>query len=394
MKKIYFIITILLLSFFFNVINVSAQSCADIEKDVDEYYQITDKLLNIDCTKTEDSKVVNMCNDLNLQKNVILSNLFTAKEHKISCENTQDKVDVILKDNEENCGKIFNDTIDNLINNVMTVFYIAGPILLILFGTLDFSKATILSDQQALKKASTKFFKRLLATLALFFAPILTRLVLGYNESGYFLSGDTYSCKYNTILAKSKYNIVYVPKSETSNAKTYTSSNTGDFLSWKQYEGDWKSIPMGSRTVSAIGCLVTSVSIQVANSNTATVANYDPGVFITTIKKNGGLTSSGAFTWTGWKSIAPNFEYKGQRTVTGNITAKARQLKNYIQQGYYPVAEVKSPNCGQHWVAIIGVEGSKIIMADPGSTSTNLTASKYPCFASGSNQVALFKVKQ
>lgn len=394
MRRKYIGFIIIAFSVFLNITNVSAQSCANIEKEVDNYYKIVDRLSSIDCSKTEDSKIVNECNDLNLQKNVSLNELFRAEEHGIDCNNTKEKVKVIIKDNERNCGKVFNSTIDDMINFVMAIFYVVGPILLILFGTLDFSKATISSDAQALKKASNKFFKRLLATLALFLSPLLTRIILSFNTSGEFLTGDSYACDYNSIRTKVNYNITYVPKSETSEKRAYTSSNSGDFLSWKQYEGDWKNIQIGCGNVGKCGCLVTSVSIQVANAGAATTSTFTPSTFINTIKRSGGFTTGGAFTWTGWSSIAPNFEYKGQRTLTGDIEKKAKLLKNYIEQGYFPVAEVKKPNCGQHWVAIIGVEGSKIIMADPGSTSTNLTSSKYPCFASGSNQVALFKLKE
>lgn len=404
MRNVRKVITILFLIFIFNITPVSALSCADVEKQVDTYYNVSNELANTDCTKTDDSAIVNKCNSLNLQKNTALTQIFKANENKISCSNTKEKVKIIIKDNEKNCGKVFDDTIESMINGIMAIFYIVGPILLIFFGTLDFSQATISSDPMALKKASTKFFKRLLATLALFLSPLLTRAVLSFNTSGVDLSGNAYACNYNNIVAKSKYNIVYVPKSESAINSSYTSSsngdssttinNSGDFMTWKQYNKPWESIPMGSDTVHKIGCLVTSVSIQAANSNTVKVSNFNPGVFVNTIKKHGGLTSGGAFTWTGWSSIAPNFQYAGQKTLTGSMNSKANVLKRYISQGYYPVIEVKQPSCGQHWIAVIGVEGNKILVADPASTDNTLSSSRYPCFNSGNNQVALFKVKK
>ena len=389
---------------FFNLNVVSAKTCAQIDQDINKYNEVKEKLSSLDCSKVDDTKIVNECNKYNLEKNTVLSEIYRINEAKPNCSSQVTKMESILKENENNCGKIFDDTIDKWIKYIMGIFYIIGPILVIVFGTLDFGKATISSDSTALKKATNKFYKRLLALVLLFLSPLLTNLIISINTTGYNLSGDAYSCNYSTIWARKNIQITKVAKSEDendavsggggSNPSTDTTSEvSGKFLKWKQYEGAWKNINIGCGTVRKCGCLLTSVSIQIANSGTAKKASFTPTTFINAVKNNNGLTSSGLFTWTGWSKIAPKFEYVGQQTLTGSQAQKANQLKKYLEQGYYPVAEVKAGGCGQHWVAVMSVKGSEITIADPGSTKTKLNGSTYSCFPGSNHQVALFKIK-
>ena len=106
----------------------------------------------------------------------------------------------------------------------MIIFYIAGPILLILFGSLDFAKATVSSEKDALKKASINFAKRLTATLLLFLTPTIINIILSFNISDKYLSGNAYTCNYKYSVFNKKYTITYVPRNNSS-----TSLNTGSY---------------------------------------------------------------------------------------------------------------------------------------------------------------------
>lgn len=396
MKKVFVGILLSIFSIFLNFTHAEAKTCAEIDEQINKYYTIKDELSSLDCTLVEDSTTVNKCNSLNLQKNNILSEIYRINENEKSCTTQISKTEAILKENENECGVVLGDTLDKWVNAVMGAFYIIGPVLVILFGTLDFGKATISNDEDALKKATNKFFKRLAALVALFLSPLLTKLIISLNTSGEYLEGDAYSCQYKNIWAKKNIEIVKVenPNSKESNSNTSSSTSvSGNYLNWKQYGESWSNIQIGCGNVGSCGCLVTSVAIQVANSGTAKSSSFNPGIFITTAKKNGGFNSNGAFTWTGWKTVAPNFEYVGQESISGNQSQKAKALAGYIEQGYYPVVEVKKGGCGQHWVAVISVKGSEITIADPGKDNTKLNGSTYPCFVSSSHYVALFKVK-
>ena len=54
---------------------------------------------------------------------------------------------------------------------------------------------------------------------------------------------------------------------------------------------------------------------------------------------------------------------------------KISKVKEYLDQGYYLVLQVKCDGTeepGQHWVAVLGVTNSGIVMSDPASDKTNV----------------------
>lgn len=73
----------------------------------------------------------------------------------------------------------FNSNGSNLINEVFTIFMIAAPILLIIFGVIDFAKASLASDEQALRNAGINFGKRIIAAVLLFLLPLVINLLIG-----------------------------------------------------------------------------------------------------------------------------------------------------------------------------------------------------------------------
>ena len=61
---------------------------------------------------------------------------------------------------------------------------IAAPIILIIFGVMDFAKAIASSDNEALKKAQAKFVKRLIIVAAIILLPIIFKLLFGFLPTG------------------------------------------------------------------------------------------------------------------------------------------------------------------------------------------------------------------
>lgn len=385
-KKYISIVFVVFLCFFSFLNNIYALNCAEVQQEINNYNVINEELSKLDCSVDDNAEIVNSCNKLRLEKNTSLNKLYHSDVDAKSCPKVQKEVSSILKENENNCGKVFNDTIDKIISYVMGIFYIVGPILLILFGVLDFSHATVSSDKDALKKASIKFSKRLLATLLLFLSPLITRLILSLNTSDYNLSGDAYVCNYSNTILKKNYTITYVPKASNTNNNF---SLNEEYFNWKQGDSKWKSILLGvgsDTSLGSIGCTTTAIAIQIASSGVAN-GSFNPGVLANTIKSGGGYSSGGGMFWdaasNAWQSVAPGFKHSASVKLTGDISSKASQLSNYINQGYYPVVEVKCSNssgynCNQHWVAAIAVQGNNIIFADPGSSSNDvINNSKY-----------------
>ena len=151
---------------------------------------------------------------------------------------------------------------------------------------------------------------------------------------------------------------------------------TGDIVGWKQYQGPWIGVPMGNsgKTLKQIGCLVTSISIQIARSGVPTniQGEFNPGSFVEYLNTHGGFAGGGNLLWAGVSKAAPTFVYQGKKHVLGySRGAKYQTLTELLNQGYYVVAEVKG-NTGQHWVAVLATEGGEVTMADPGSAGTSM----------------------
>lgn len=179
---------------------------------------------------------------------------------------------------------------------------------------------------------------------------------------------------------------------DTGNTKSCNmTASTGPFTSWRQYEGPWASTEIGNsgKTIKQVGCLATSVAILIAKSGVDTkVSNFNPGTFVEYISDNGGFSGPN-FIWASASTIAPSFRFNNIYYVGGySQQQKLNKIVELLNEGCYLTAEVKG-NTGQHWVAIDGVSGSKILMIDPGSTSNDMWA-EYPWY--NTSRLGCYKV--
>jgi len=163
-------------------------------------------------------------------------------------------------------------------------------------------------------------------------------------------------------------------------------SSSGAFSTWKQYDPEWGGISLGGgRSLSAIGCLITSVSMQMARSGTK-IANlpngydkFNPGAFATTLNNNSGFSGGGNFNWTGHQGIADNWVMGN--SVSTNITSTselASTLSNELSTGAegqyqkFIVLQLHHNKSRQHWVAVDTVTDNQVTIMDPGATGTTL----------------------
>ena len=90
------------------------------------------------------------------------------------------KIDIGKKVDDESCeGLLGQDLLDD-ISTVFTWIKITVPILLILLGSIDFGKAVLSDDQQELKKATSKFIKRCIIAVAIFFIPTIIMYLISF----------------------------------------------------------------------------------------------------------------------------------------------------------------------------------------------------------------------
>ena len=221
-KKAIISILLIILTFSFTR-NVNAFSCAQIDEKIDKYNAYKDQLENIDCTDTSDEEIVSTCNSVKMQKNTLATQLMKINDEDGACASNKSQVKQIAEENKETCGKIFDDDLTNFVSNIMKLFYIIGPILLIVFGSYDYTRATLSNDPKSLKKANQRFLKRMIATVLLFLTPVLVDLIISLNVSDYYLSGNAYSCDFEYMVYNKEYTIRYVPKLRSSSNSSSSS---------------------------------------------------------------------------------------------------------------------------------------------------------------------------
>lgn len=404
MKKLIRYLFIIMFIFFLGILPVNAsEECTSVTTEIDNYNTYVKLLNSIDCTDNADESNVATCNEFNVRKNLAVTKIMKVNDEKNVCKNEKSKVNKIIKENKDNCGKIFDDDFSDFVNKVMVFFYILGPILLILFGSLDYAKATVSSEANALKKANTRFAKRLAATLLLFLTPTIVNFFVGINVSDKYLSGNAYTCGYKYLVYNKKYTITYVPINNSSTTSKSSSATVtrrnGNYILYRQGDSPWGSETLicGSTTLSSAGCAVTAVSMQIVNSGVVNEKSFSPSTLNSFLKKNACVAGDN-IAW-GSVSMGTNGTFKiyNQVSISGNLASKAKELSTYLSQGYYPVIQVKScQSGGTHYVAVFEVQGSDLLVGDPADGELKLlSTSGYP-IASGtcSTQTILYQVEK
>ena len=86
-------------------------------------------------------------------------------------------VDKVIK-KYSNCGELLGEKLQNIIKNIINVSRILIPILLKVFGIIDFGSAIFAGDEEKMKTAQKKFITRLIIGVVIFLIPSLLKLIL------------------------------------------------------------------------------------------------------------------------------------------------------------------------------------------------------------------------
>lgn len=160
----------------------------------------------------------------------------------------------------------------------------------------------------------------------------------------------------------------------------------GDYANWKQWDSRWASTPIGSCTLGRVGCMITSIAIQIARSGASTnLVTFNPGTFATALNNNGGVASNCNYMGIAYvRRIVPTATQVSSESIYGRSESDILSyMRGKIENGCRMVVEVKGygtpSQVGQHWVAIddISTKGSnysKLFMWDPGRNATDLFA--------------------
>ena len=80
--------------------------------------------------------------------------------------------------NNDKCQEILTDEMIDILNRAIKYIRIVAPILLIIFGIVDFGKAVLSDDKDELKKATSKFTKRAIIVIIIFFVPLIVGFLI------------------------------------------------------------------------------------------------------------------------------------------------------------------------------------------------------------------------
>ncbi len=119
------------------------------------------------------------------QKQALLQEIkiFNYGDGEISCDSIFGAID--------SNGNYLEGTVGFVIQKLLNIIKIIAPILLIVFGILDFGKAFLSSDADALKHAQGLFVKRVILAVAVFLMPIIVNLLISWlgMATGYDVNG-------------------------------------------------------------------------------------------------------------------------------------------------------------------------------------------------------------
>ncbi len=98
-----------------------------------------------------------------------------------SSDPTRDIIDTI-KDSVADCTTLSGTKTYKIINKIFMWIQIAAPIMVVIFGVLDFTKAMAASDNDAIKKAQSTFIKRIIVAAIIILLPVIMNLVIDLYE--------------------------------------------------------------------------------------------------------------------------------------------------------------------------------------------------------------------
>ena len=105
-------------------------------------------------------------------------------EYKQKIKDLMEKYEILVEDNNLNinpvvdCKSLLGERLIKKIQGYTNIVKIAIPIILIVFGIIDFVQATFSVDENKMKEAQKKFIRRIIIAILIFLVPSLVNLLL------------------------------------------------------------------------------------------------------------------------------------------------------------------------------------------------------------------------
>jgi hypothetical protein len=125
-----------------------------------------------------------------------------------------------------------------------------------------------------------------------------------------------------------------------------------------QTDPQWSDERLGSsdETLGEVGCAVCSVAMAV----NALGENTTPKDLNAQLSKNGGFTTQG---WLVWAQLAGVFDHRVEAVVSDRPSHA--EIDRALQHGEYPIVKIFLHGVIQHWVVVVGKEGTEYLVRDP-----------------------------
>lgn len=155
------------------------------------------------------------------------------------------------------------------------------------------------------------------------------------------------------------------------------SAAVDDYTQWKQYDPEWNQSEAWSwqdypgaslRTLGAGGCLVTSIAMLLRHYDVIAETDlnaFNPWICNEALKAAGAFDSEADLIYAYVENAYPGFVY--QDCIGYDLST----LKSLMNDGYACIVKV---NGRQHYVAVKNIDGDNVVIMDPGSEATSLSA--------------------
>lgn len=120
--------------------------------------------------------------------------------------------------NPYTCGNLeieFSGMVPKVVSTIVLIIKIAVPIVLIIFGSIDFLKAVSASKEDEIKKGQQTFIKRLIAGVLVFLIIQIVQIIIRFASSGNDKKSitDCFNCFINGTEGAKDVNGCYVKES-------------------------------------------------------------------------------------------------------------------------------------------------------------------------------------
>lgn len=151
------------------------------------------------------------------------------------------------------------------------------------------------------------------------------------------------------------------------------------YKSWKQFNSEWSSMTLGSSgtTVGKNGCAVTALAMMCVHSGAVSADNFNPGVLVNFLNKDGAFNSSGGITWSKISDFSSNITFKSSNNNRySSQQAAINTIKGYLNSGYYVLIRVNNSG-STHFVTLDYMTDDAVYMMDPGKSNATELFSTY-----------------